>query len=50
MKVKVIHPFTDKNTGKQRKPGSVFECDPARAEELHGFVQPVTGKERKNDD
>ena len=46
MKVKVVQRFTDKNTGKVRKPGSVFECDPARAEELHGYVEPVKEKER----
>ena len=50
MRVKVVNRFTDKNTGKVRKPGSVFECDPQRAEELHGFVEPVKGKEPKDGD
>ena len=46
MKVKVIQRFNDKTTGKLRKVGSVFECDPARAEELHGYVEPIKEKEQ----
>ena len=45
MKVKVCQQFNDKNTGKVRKVGSVFECDPERAEELLGYVEPVKEKE-----
>lgn len=47
MKVKVVSQFNDKITGKLRKVGQVFECEPDRANELAGYVEPVPEKEPK---
>ena len=46
MKVKVIHPFTDKHTKKEHKPGDVIEVTAARFNEIEKphYIQPVDEK------